>query len=138
MRQFLLARRDDDFAATFVRDAVFLTKAIHRFPTFRTQFGFQRTGLVVKAGVNDTAVVSRLMGAETRFGFEKDKTKVRLRIKERICHRYTDDSSANNCDVVRTIAHCGMDSNSNEARNNLAADDADYTDSIRVIRGIRS
>jgi hypothetical protein len=54
----------------------------------------------------DAAVVPCLVSTEMIFGFENDKAKAGLCIKERICDRYTDDPSADNRDIVKVITHC--------------------------------
>src|SRR5262245_15191636 len=86
-------------------DAVFLAKAIHRFPAFSTKSGFKRTGLVVKAGMNHATVVSGLVSTETGFRLEKDKTQSGISIEQSICHGGANDPSADDGDVVQVIAH---------------------------------
>jgi hypothetical protein len=63
----------------------------------------------------DAAVVPCLMSTKIIFGFENDKAKARLCIKERICDGYTDDASADDRDIVLVITH-GVDSNSTPSK----------------------
>ena len=47
----------------------------------------------------DAAVVPCLVSTEMMFGFEDDKAKAGLCVKEGICDRYTDDPSADNRNI---------------------------------------
>ena len=71
-RELARVGRHDDLAAAFMRDAVLRAKAIHRFAAFNAIARLHRAGLVVKAGMDDAAVMPGLVGGEAVFRLEED------------------------------------------------------------------
>src|SRR3984893_16178244 len=65
--QFALRSSDDNLAADVVRHGVFLTKELKRFTALNAEFSLQASWLVIDPGVDDSAVVARLMARH--YGF---------------------------------------------------------------------
>jgi hypothetical protein len=70
-RKFVWTSGDDDFAADFVRDVMFTTELDHGCRSGNAQARLERAGLVVNAGVDDTAVVAALVARYGVFFFEE-------------------------------------------------------------------
>jgi hypothetical protein len=67
---FFISVRDDNFAAFDYRDASLCTKLEEREMTLYTESGFERAGLVVDAGVNNSRIVPRLLRSELLIFFD--------------------------------------------------------------------
>ena len=65
---------DDNLSATLVGDAVILAKPIHGVAAFGAKSGFEGARFVIQAGMNDAAVMARLVCADAVFGFQHDQT----------------------------------------------------------------
>src|SRR5205823_1057496 len=59
--QFVVVHRDDELAAPFVGNPLFLCVLVHQGSTFNAQSGLEGTRLVVDAPVNDAGVVAGLV-----------------------------------------------------------------------------
>ena len=70
---------DDDFAADFVRQVVVAAKFHHGGGALDAKLCFQRSRLVVNAGVNHAAVVSALVAGNTVLLLDQQQAQVRDR-----------------------------------------------------------
>jgi len=93
-RKFLGGRRDDDLAAHFVTDSVFLAEALHLPNSVHGESRLERTRSVVQTGMEHAAVMSALMLPDARFLLEHDDTASRLRTEQLVCGGEPDDAPA--------------------------------------------
>ena len=73
--QVALVRRDDDLAAALRRDPVLLAVGVQRPASLHAQSRFQRAGGVVDPGVDDAAVVPRLVCGDPVLLLEHEDAK---------------------------------------------------------------
>ena len=85
---------DDDFAADVVGDGVFAAEIGHQADSAHGKPGFQRAGFVVKAAVEDAAVVRALMAAGGVFFFKDANGGTGLADEQFTGDGETDDASA--------------------------------------------
>ena len=90
--------RDHELAAALRGDPALVAVRVQRRRAFHAQPRLQRARLVVEAGVDDAAVVRRLMGAERPLPLEHDHPHPAQR--ERTGGREPDDAAAHHRDVV--------------------------------------
>ena len=99
-RQFILGRGDDDFAALFVRDAVFAAERDHLLQAADAQLRLFRTGFVIKAGVEHAAVVAGLVRGEFGFLFEQQQSGLRPCFQKTIGRGQSDNAAADNDNIA--------------------------------------
>src|SRR4029434_6243611 len=103
--ELALLRCDDDLAAALVSNSVLLAEAVHQLASFDAVLSFQGTGLVVEAGMDDAAVMARLMRGIAIFGFQQDQPHGRSGVQEGMGSRKTNDAAPDYRNVVRHFAH---------------------------------
>ena len=91
-----------------MRDSILLAETVHVIAAFGAEFGFERAGLVIKAGVNDSAVVAGLMGCQSIFGFKQHQPKVWPLFDESFRCSEPDNTAANNGYVERFQSSPGV------------------------------
>lgn len=82
-----------------MRDAMLLAEAHHAEPALDAVSRFRRAWLVIKAGMNDAAVMPGLMGRQFLFRFDDDKRDV-MSIQKRLRRGEADDAGADNRDII--------------------------------------
>src|SRR5258706_11872303 len=104
-RNFLCARGYDDFAADLVRQAMRAAEFDHGARALDAELRFQRSGLVINAGVNDAAVVAALMPAHAVFFLEQQQAKAGESLRDLKGDGETDNTSADDEDIVAGVGH---------------------------------
>ena len=94
-REFSLVAGDDYLSADVVLETVFATKFDHGLAAGFGEAGFEATGLVVDAGVDDARVTAGLVLGELLFFFEQQDFDAGLRTRKGIRSREADNSAAN-------------------------------------------
>src|SRR5579862_2982164 len=104
-RKFLLFGGHNHFSANLMWNAVLPAEFHHRRGSRHAQSCFQRTWLVINAGVNDTAVVPTLMAGHTIFLFKHQQALLRKTPRNFQRDDQSHDTAANHYDVVARICH---------------------------------
>src|ERR1043166_2422049 len=99
-RYLLLAGGDDDFPAQLVGDIVLIAEFNERFPTGHAGAGFERTGAIVKSGMNDAAIVAGLVLREIGFLVEQQKFRTWVSARELQRRGEANNAAADNRNVV--------------------------------------
>ena len=102
-RQLAFFGRDDQLADAAILDAFAVAILPELAPAFDTKLRLERSGLVIDAGVDHTAVVAGLMGGEQFLFLEQDELEVRMAEQELPRGCQADDAAAHDRDVVRHI-----------------------------------
>jgi len=98
-------RSNDNFAANFVRDSMFAAELDHGRGSGNAQPRLEGSGLVINAGVDDTAVVPALMARHGVFLFKKQKPLPGKPARDFEGNGESDDSGANNHNAVPGVVH---------------------------------
>lgn len=101
----MLFRGDNDFAANFMGNPVFLAETDHRGAALDAKPRFQRSGLIVQASVYDAAVVPRLMRSDLIFLIKNENPKARVPPGQFQSDRKANDSGADDGNVA-VLIHC--------------------------------
>ena len=96
--------RNDQLAASLVRDLVSLAESVHLLAPLDAVLRFEGARLVVEPGVDHAAVVSRLVGRQRCLGLEDDERDARPRADGHR-GRHADDAAADDGDVIGLRAH---------------------------------
>ena len=104
-RAFIGVSSDDDLAADLVGYPVLTAELDHRGRTRNAKTGFQGTGLVIDAGVNDSAVVATLVLGYAIFFLEKQKLEARKTPRDFEGDPESHHTAADNDYVVAEIGH---------------------------------
>jgi len=105
-RDLGLVDRHEDLAVLFVGQTFDLTKGTKFADSINAEFRLQRTRLVVHAGMNHPAVVSRLVLTDPGFLLENDQSESRSRLEQAESGGETDDASADD-GYVEVVTHGG-------------------------------
>ena len=89
-------------------DAVLAAELDHGRGSGDAEFGLERSGLVIDAGVDDAAVVSALVPGNAVFFFEDEKSPMRESLGEFEGDCESDDATANDHYVVGGFGHGEM------------------------------
>ena len=100
-RQLALVGRHDDLPARFPADPVIVAELLHQPGALDAQSGLERSRLVIRAGVDDAAVVTGLMGAETRLLVEDDEAEAWNRFGQGERRGQPDDPTTDQRDISR-------------------------------------
>ena len=100
-RQLALVGGHDDLAAPFPADPVGVAEFLHEPRALDAEAGLQRAGLVVDAGMDDAAVVARLVGGQTWFLVEDGDAGAGVGLREGQGGRQPDDTAPDERDIHR-------------------------------------
>ncbi len=89
----------DDLAAALPRDAVGVAELLHPARALHARARLERAGLVVDAGVDDAAVVPRLMGGEALFLLQHEQAKTRVGLAQGQRGGEADDAAAHDGEI---------------------------------------
>src|SRR5690606_15590920 len=101
--QFWRGGRDQQFAACFEGDGILPAKGFRGFRACPAQLRLQRTRLVIDSGMNDAAIVSRLVTREIAFLLQQTDPRARLGFLHGFCCREPDNAAAD--DAVIIVCH---------------------------------
>ena len=103
--KFAFLRRNDNLAADFMGNAVLAAKCDHGVPAFHAQAGFQRTGSVIQAGMNDATVVAGLVSCDFLLFIERKDLDARKPANELHACRKADNACTDDRNVTLSISH---------------------------------
>ena len=98
-RQFKGVGGDDNFATNLVRDGFGTAEVEELLITGSAVGGFETSGFVVEAGVDDAAVVSGLMAGRGGFLFDEDEPGSGSGLEQFECGGEADDATADDEDI---------------------------------------
>ena len=94
---FCLVGGDDDLAAFVEGDVMFGSEVGQEGDASAAEGGFQAAGFLVEAGVDDTGVVTGLVGGRVVFFFEERDISGVVAVEDFACHCGADDSCTDGC-----------------------------------------
>ena len=100
-RQFIFRRSHDDLAAAFVWNVVPIAEVGQQLSAPHARLGLERAGLVIDAGVDDSAVVAGLMRRQPVLFFEHARTNARILAGDFQGGRQAENATADHTDVIR-------------------------------------
>jgi 3-deoxy-7-phosphoheptulonate synthase len=104
-REFLRAGGGHDLSADFVRNGMLAAEVDHLTNAGDGEPRFSRAGFVIKAGVEDTAVVAALMAANGGFFFKNGDAGIGETLAETPGGGESDDASADDHDTLGHFAN---------------------------------
>ena len=104
-RKFALMGGDNHLAADLMRDAVLAAEGDHGGSAGDAQLGLQRAGALIKARVDDAAVVAALVGGEAGFLLQDGEAQGGEAARNFQGGGESDDSTADNDEMEVVISH---------------------------------
>jgi hypothetical protein len=97
---FGFVRGDDQLAAIDIRDIVRLAEGNRRRDAFPAQFGLEAAGGKIDAGMNDAAIMPRLMLPDSAFLLKNEDPGAGMAFRKLQSARQSDNSGAYHTDIV--------------------------------------
>jgi hypothetical protein len=101
--ELALAGSNDQLSAALDGDPAGFAVGVHLARSAHAQSRLLRSRFVVDAGVDDTAVVSRLMRGDVWLALKYHELQARMLSHQGIGSREAEDAAANDCDVYSPI-----------------------------------
>jgi len=98
----------NQLAALLVRYSVLRTETLHGGATSYTIAGFQRAGAVINSGVDNTAVMARLMGGDAVLFFHNEQAFTRKAAGEFEGCCQPNDAGADDEEICVAFSHEGL------------------------------